>query len=175
MLLGQSPIASLSETSKHARLCANTYPIARADVLRAHPWNCCIKRVELAPLAAAPVGGQWSSQFAKPGDWLRTLDVGVEGQEEYQFEGGRILANTTALVLRYVADVTEGNWDSNLVGLMVLRMVKDLAYPVTKSTSLAELKAREYEMAKRHAKTTDAQENPPEEIVDSPFIAARSR
>lgn len=175
MLLGQAPIASLAEQTKQARLCANLYPIARQDVLRMHPWNCCIKRVELAPLADAPVGRQWAAQFTKPSDWLRTLDVGSDGQEEYQFEGNRILANVSSLVLRYVADVTEGEWDSHLVDLMTKRMVKDLAYPVTKSTSLAELKAREYEMAKKAAKTVDGQENPPEEISDSPFIAARSQ
>lgn len=178
MLLGQAPIASLSEpTNKTAILCANTYPNARLDILRRHNWNCAIWRVDLAPLAGTPPGSEWSNWFLRPGDWVRTLDVLPRGLE-YAFEGNRILANTTALTLRYIRNVSESQWDSHLVDLAIKRMVKDLAYPVTKSTSLAQLKATEYADALKWAKTVDGQENPPESIDadgGSPFIAARGR
>lgn len=173
MLLGAAPIASLSEQGKSATLCANLYPLARRDMMRMHAWNCAIRRVLLAPLSDAPPYG-WSHWFAKPGDWLRTLDVGLRGQGlDYEFEGNRILCNTTSLPFRYVSDVTEGNWDSHMVDVMVKRMVADLAYPITKSTSLAQLKQSLYQDAKKTAKAVDGQENPPEEIDDSPFIAVR--
>ncbi len=172
MLLGAAPIASLAETTKSATLCANLYPLARKDLLRSHVWNCCVKRVLLAPLVDVPVFG-WSHQFAKPGDWLRVLSVGDGIELDYEFEGNRILCDTDSLPLRYVADVTEGNWDSHMVDVMVKRMAADLAYPITKSTSLAQLKLQQYEEAKKAAKSVDGMENPPEEIADSPFIAAR--
>lgn len=173
MLLGAAPIASLSEASKGAILCANLYPLARKDLLRRHPWNCTVKRVLLAPLAGAPPYGA-SHWFAKPGDWLRTLDVGRRGDDlDYEFEGGRILCNVTSLPFRYVADVTEANWDSHMVDVMIKRMSADLSYPVTKSTSLAQLKQALYQDALKLAKNVDGQENPPEEIESSPFLAVR--
>lgn len=174
MLLGAAPIASLAETGKSATLCANLYPLARKDLMRRHPWNCCIKRVLLAPLASAPEF-DYTYQFAKPGDWLRVLNVGEANNPlEYEFAGNRILCDTNSLPLRYVADITEGNWDSHMVDVMVKRMCSDLAYPITKSTALAQLKLAQYNEALKIAKSVDGQENPPEQIDDSPFIAVRS-
>lgn len=175
MLLGAAPIASLAETSKQARLCANIYPNARLDVLRRHNWNCAVWRVNLAPLAGTPPGGEWSHWFARPGDWVRTLSVLPDGLD-YDFEGNRILANSSSITLRYVRDIGEGTWDAHLVDVMVKRMLKDLAYPITKSASLAELKAKEYHEALRTAKTIDGQERPADSLdADgaSPFISVR--
>lgn len=173
MLLGAEPIASLSEESNGAILCANLYPLARKDLLRRHSWNCAVTRVLLPPLSGAPAYG-WSHWFAKPGDWLRTLDVGDKDDDlEYEFEGNRILCNATSLPFRYVADIIEQKWDSHMVDVMVKRMCSDLAYPITKSTSLATLKLQQYADALKTAKTIDGQENPPEEIDDSPFLAVR--
>lgn len=172
MLLGDRPIASLSEGTKQAILCANLYPLARKEVLRSHVWNCAVKRVQLAALAAAPAYG-WTHQFAKPGDWLRLLDVGECGQDEYAFEGNRILANQSSLKVRYLADITEGYWDFSLVDVMVKRMEAGLAYPITKSTTLAQMKEQIYRGALRAAKAIDGQENPPEQYGDTPFLSVR--
>lgn len=173
-LLGDSPIASLSEpNNKRAQLCANIYPLAKLDILRAHPWNCLTKRVILSPLSEAPEF-EWGYQFALPGDCLRVLTVGFDGApEEYRLEQNRIKARSNVLRLLYQQNLGEGYWDANLVDVMIKRMVRDLAYPVTKSASLAEVKAREYEIAFKRAKAVDGQENPPEDWEDSPFIAVR--
>jgi hypothetical protein len=177
LLLGDKPIASLGEAGQKAQLCANLYPIAKRATLRCHPWNCLIKRVVLTPLASAPAF-DWRYQFALPGDVLRILQVGHTGSTlPYETEGGRILCNTDQLPLRYVADVTEGNWDDLLVDVMVKRMECDLAYPITKSTSLRDSLLTEFMrpavgvLAK--AKNVDAQENPPEDWGDSPFLSVR--
>lgn len=172
ILVGDKPIASLSEQTTRASVCANLYPIARRQMLRMHVWNCAVKRVKLSALAGAPTYG-WSNWFAKPGDWLRVLDVGSCGKDDYAFEGNRILANQETLLLRYVADVTEGMWDAGLTDVMVLRMAADLAYPIAKSASLVQVKQQEYQAALRVAKAIDGQENPPEEFGDSPFLQVR--
>lgn len=174
LLLGDSAIASLTENTDRARRCANIYPQARRDVMRGHPWNCLVRRVQLAPLASPPPFG-WAQQFNLPGDCLRLLDVGVNNcQVEFECEGNKILANAMVLNVRYVADATESAWDANLTDIMIKRMVKDLAYPITKSTSLAQLKAQEFELAWKRAKSVDGQENPPEDFAsNSPFLEAR--
>jgi len=173
-LLGDAPISSLTEANRNAAtLCSNIYPLAKAEVLRSHPWNCLTTRVVLSPEVTTPAF-EWSYQFVKPGDCLRVISVGYDGSPEpYLMENGKILANTTVLRLLYVADKSEGNWDTQLVDVMVKRMAKDLAYPITKSATLAEAMAGEYLRAMKRARSTDGQENPPEDWNDSPFIAAR--
>lgn len=172
ILVGDKPIASLTEQTTRAAICNNLYPLAKRDLLRAHLWNCAIKRVQLTALSGAPAY-DWSNWFAKPGDWLRLIDVGNCGADDYAFEGNRILANQSTLLLRYVSEATEGAWDSSLTDVMIKRMAADLAYPITKSTSLMQVKQQEYQVALRTAKAIDGQENPPEQFGDSPFIAAR--
>lgn len=176
ILLGDVAIASLTENTDRARKCANVYPQARRDVLRAHPWNCLVRRVQLAPMAQAPAFG-WGQQFALPGDCLRLLEVGQSrwcSGADYELENGRVLANAQVLNVRYIADLPESAWDANLTDIMIKRMVKDLAYPVTKSTSLAQLKAQEFEVAYKRAKSVDGQENPPDDLsLSSPFLEAR--
>lgn len=173
-LLGDVPIAALNEpNNRRATLCANIYPQAKLDVLRAHPWNCLTKRVVLSPLSAAPEF-EWGYQFQLPGDCLRVLTVGYDNApEDYRLEQNRINARSNVLRLLYQQNLAEGYWDANLVDAMTKRMVRDLAYPITKSASVAEVKAREYEIGLRRAKAVDGQENPPEAWEDSPLIAVR--
>ncbi len=172
ILLGEAPIASLSEQSKRATQAANLWPMAKRDLLRLHNWNCAIKRVILAPLTTAPAFG-FAQQFAKPGDWIRLIQCGEQGETDYVFEGNRVLANTNTLKLVYVAEVETGVWDALLTDLAVKRMARDLAYPVTRSASLKAEAAQEYKDALRTSKTIDGQENPPETWGDSPFVDVR--
>lgn len=176
LLLGDSPIASFTESTARARYCANLYPIAKRAILRAHPWNCAIKRVNLAPESTTPAFG-WRYQFARPSGWLRTIQVGEDGELEYQMEGVRFLANTNVLPLVYVEEVSESSWDALLTDLMVKRMEMDLAYPITKSTSLRDSLKQEFYQpgvgVLARAKAVDGQENPPEDWNDSPFLSIR--
>jgi hypothetical protein len=175
--LGDKAIADLQESTARATICANLYPLAKLDILRRHPWNCAVRRVVLAPLADTPAS-DWSYQFPMPGDFLRLMQVGYLGQQlDYSFEGGRVLANVTALPIVYVANITEGDFDSLLVNVMTLRMEMELAYPITKSTSLRDsLKQEFYAPAVgvlATAKNIDGQENPPEEWASSSLIESR--
>lgn len=171
--LGDQPIASFTEATQRATLCANLYPAERLDMLRAHPWNCAKKRTVLSPLSEAPAF-EWGYQFALPGDLLRILQVGYDGQpEDYIVENGRILARSNVLRLVYVADINEGGWDAALVRAMTKRMAAVLAYPITKSASLAQEKVSEAELAFKRAKAVDGQEEPPESWDDSSLLAAR--
>lgn len=173
ILLGEAPIASLTETSKRATQAASLWPTARRDMLRMHNWNCALTRVVLSPLVATPAFG-YTYQFTKPGDFLRLVQCGEYGETDYVFEGNRIFSNEAVLKLVYIADVDTGQWDSMLTDLAILRMARDLAYPVTRSSSLRSEMNQEYRMAERAARNIDGQENPPENWGDSPFIAVRS-
>ena len=178
-LLGDAPISSLTDGTKRANLVNNIWATTRDDVLRCHPWNCLVTRVALAPLVAAPVGTQWGYQFTRPGDFLRLLAVtDADGlAQDYAFEANRILADTDTIYLHYLARKDTSEWDSNLVNVMIRRMQLELAYPITKSTSLRDALRQEYHAkgigVLAQAKSVDGQENQPENYGDSPLVAVR--
>lgn len=169
--LGAQTINALDEASERARLCSNLYETVRDDMLRAHPWNCAIKRVQLAPDAGAPEFG-YSHRFTLPGDWLRTLSV--ENVTDYAIEGRCILCNAAALNLRYVfRNANESTWDAALVRVMTLAMAARMAYAITQSTSKQQLCMQELEFELRKARAIDGQEEPPETLGDFPLLQSR--
>jgi hypothetical protein len=176
LLLGDKPIDSFDVNNDRTRLCANLYIQKRDRVLRSHPWNCAVKRAILSPDTTAPVYG-WQYQYQLPGDWLRTLNVGVEDSPiDYTTEGRKILTNSASCPLRYIyRNTNEGTWDSLLVDAMTQVMVAALTYAITKSTSK---QATEEEIVRRvlkEARAIDGQDGTPETLGDFPMLANRMR
>jgi hypothetical protein len=174
LLLGDQTINSLTEGSPRARLAANLYDSTRDDLLRSHPWNCAVKRVILAPDVDAPAF-DYGAQFSLPGDWLRNLSVGPDGQEvDYKVEGQKIIANGTSLALRYIfRNDNEATWDALLVTGMELKMAAAMAYGITKSTSLADMMYGKLERHMKTARSTDGQDDPAQTLGDERLYSAR--
>lgn len=174
LMLGAQTINSLTEGTDRALLAANLYDSTRDDVLRSHPWNCAVKRVILPPEAAAPAFG-YSASFLLPADWLRTLQVGEDGYElDYKTEGGRILADTNALPLRYVfRNDQESTWDAMLVKAMELRMAAEMAYAITSSASMADMHHNKLQQHMKQARAVDGMDDPPQELGDYPLLQSR--
>jgi hypothetical protein len=139
-----------------------------------HAWPCIRKQVVLAPEAAEPEF-DWTHKFLLPSDWMRTLQVGQRGERiEHEHIGRSIYADTDTLRLVYAwRNEDPAQWDSLLCDLACSEMVARLAYPVTQSASLAELKRREANQALKVAKSIAGQDNQPEDFGDSPFYEAR--
>ena len=176
LMLGDAPINSFEENNDRTRLVANLYTMRRDAVLRAHPWNCAIKRVILSPDLNAPVFG-WDYQFTLPNDWIRTLSVGADGiEDEYKEEGRKILMDSNACLLRYVfRNEVEATWDSLLIYAMTEVMKSTLAYAVTKSASKEELTEAIVQRVVKQARAIDGQEGTPETLGDFPLLANRMR
>lgn len=173
LMVGAGPISSLSENTDQARICSNLYQPVVDAVMRRHTWNCCIKRVILAPLADAPAF-DYSAQFPLPSDWVRTIQVGEHGNElGYITEGRKILANTAALSLRYVARVSEDQWDASMIDVVTLAMAARIAYPITKSSALAQTLEGKLQYEFKFARAVDGQDDPPETLGDFPSFASR--
>ncbi len=175
LMLGDSPIADFSEDEDRVRLCANLYPSVRLSILRGHPWNCCAARVVLAPDAVAPPFGPFAYRFQLPSDCLRVISVGEDGAEiDWRTEGRYLLASDAVCKLKYVSsNVLEAYFDPLLVDLLTITMAARMAYPITKSASLAADLKTEAARALKYAKATDGQEDPPETLGDMRFMHAR--
>lgn len=174
LLLGAQTINAFNENNDRAKLASNLWENCRDAVLRGHPWNCAVKRVELAADVATPAF-EWSAQYTLPGDFLRLLSVGEEGEDvPFQMESGKILCDEDTVKLRYIFKNTNvTSWDSLLVEAMTAYMAMTMAYPITKSASVQEAMAKLYQYKLQQARSVDGQENPPEEFGDRPFITAR--
>lgn len=174
LLLGAQPINDLSEDTDRARLASNLYPSQRDAALRAHPWNCCIKRVALAPDAVPPAFG-WTYQFTLPSDFLRALSVGQDGAEEdYRIEAGKLLCDVNPAYLRYTfRNENPATWDHLLVQAMELQMAAAMAYGITQSATLRDSLRGEVALFLKRARAVDGQDTPPETLGDERLISAR--
>ncbi|WP_433886948.1 hypothetical protein [Pseudomonas vranovensis] len=176
LMLGAQTINDFADQNNldRAKLCANLYPTQRDTILRAHPWNCCIKRIVLAPIAEPPAFG-YSHAFELPSDCLRVLEVGTGGcQIDHQVEARSIQADTTVLELRYVfRNEVESSWDAHLIDLMTAAMAATLAYPITQSTSERDSREAKLVQLMRQAKAVDGQEDPPQTLGDERLLGAR--
>lgn len=174
LMLGDNPIADFEEDSDAARLASNLWPTARDYVLRRHPWNCATKRVALSPDTTAPAF-DFNYQFTLPGDFLRVLSIGQEGERpRYKVEGRKILMDENACLLRYIwRNENPASWDAMLIMGMTMVMRGLFAYPVTQSGTLEQVIEQELKDILRQARAVDGQEDDPEAMDDSPLYAAR--
>jgi hypothetical protein len=173
-MLGAKPISEFNEANDRTTLAANLFPMVRDDILRSHPWNCAIKRKNLAPMTEAPEF-DYSAKFLLPPDWLRTLSVGEYGQEiDYRHEGRTILADASVLPLRYVfRNEDVATWDVMLIDMVTVAMAERMAYPITQSSSLADSMRQRLEMMAKRARAVDGQDDPPEMLGDERLLSAR--
>ncbi|AYR23024.1 hypothetical protein [Herbaspirillum rubrisubalbicans] len=172
--LGAKTIASFAEGSDHATLASNLFPSVRDSMLRAHYWNCAIKRVLLSPLTQTPAF-DFAYQFSLPGDWIRTVQVGRKGyQIPYRSEGRNILSDAAQLPLVYVfRNENPASWSTNFIRVMEQAMAAEMAYAVTASSSLRDSMNAELQQMLKVAKAIDGQDDPPEEFEEGSLVESR--
>ena len=155
--LGASTILSLTEDSKNARLCNARYTQVRDSLFRSHPWNCLIKRAELARDTEVPSWG-FSYQFTLPADCLRVLTI-LNYDYDYKVEGRKILANHGTVKIQYVARIDDANqYDELLRETISAALAADIAYAVTSSNPTAANMYELFQSKLKEARFVDATE-----------------
>jgi hypothetical protein len=155
--LGASTILTLTEDSKNARLCNARYTQVRDSLFRSHPWNCLIKRVELARDTEVPSWG-FSYQFTLPADCLRVLTI-LKYDYDYKVEGRKILANHGTVKIQYVARINDANqYDELLRETISAALAADIAYAVTSSNPTAANMYELFQSKLKEARFVDATE-----------------
>ena len=178
-LLGASTISALTDDSKNARLCNQTYEPVRNRVFRSHAWNCLHKRVQLAQNSTAPVV-EYSYAYALPSDCLRVLKVhngstdSIKSDIDYKLEGRNIVTNEGTVYIIYIAiDTDPNNYDTYLQESISHQLAADLAYAVTNNATLADKYMVRADERLREARFIDATENSLGTIESSEFTDAR--
>ncbi|KAK6697159.1 hypothetical protein SNK04_014247 [Fusarium graminearum] len=104
--LGAQPISSFDEAGgaaqlDRAKLAAGLYPQVRKAVLRSHPWNCAIRRVQLSLTprrrsSAMPIASCSPATGCAPGD-----------VDEHQWDSLLVDAMTATMAVRMAYPITK--------------------------------------------------------------------
>jgi len=169
--VGEERISSIDENNKRAKILKEQYEKVRDDVLRSHPWNFALKRVQLAQSTATPSYG-FDYYYVIPSDCLRILEVSPD--MKYQVEGGLLLSDETTVKIRYIAKITDTtHYDPNFVEAFALRLAADIAYPLVNSVNLKQSLLGEYSAFIQDARTFNGQEGSPQDFAQDYWLNAR--
>lgn len=171
--VGANIITSLDEGSTEATTAGAVWDQVRQSALRLHPWNFASKDLELAQVTG---GGdvEHEYQYNLPSDFIRLLKV--YDDPTYKLKDGSVFTNYPSCRIRYIFDSTDPvKWDSAFVDVVAYKLATEIAYALTKSTSLMQSMQALYEDSARKARAFDASEDIPDLIApfDSPFISVR--
>ena len=186
--LGANNISSFDENSKPARLINQRYDSVRDSVFRAHPWNCLIRRAELAQETDAPAFG-YTYQYALPTNpyCLRVLEFtngtlsypqdnmkSNTGGPVFIVEGRKLLSDEGVVKIKYVARITDPQeYDANLIDVLAASLAFEISYAITGSNSVKQMMAAEYSDKLKQARSVDGTEGAPQRLEASDFIESR--
>jgi hypothetical protein len=187
-IIGATNISAFDENSKVGRLINQRYDSVRDSVFRAHPWNCLMRRVELAQDTQTPAFG-YTYQYTLPSDpyCLRVLEFSNgslhypydnmfsnTGGAAFVIEGRKLLTDEGTARIKYIGRVTDPNqYDVLLTECIAAKLAAEIAYAVTGSNSVFELAAAVYVDKLREARFVDATENAAIRLEASDFIESR--
>lgn len=170
--IGQERINSLDDTTKVARLCKERLPYCVLEVLRDHPWNFAMARASLSRLSDEPLF-DWSYAYQKPTDCVRIWKAETD-DIEFVVEGDQILTDEDTFYCRYItSNVTPGKYPPDFAETVAFRLAADLAYAIAQSSALQESMLKMYSMRLKLAKSNDAQEGTPDELIETTWDKVR--
>ena len=176
-MLGQASIISMTEDNEAARLCNGLYAYNRDETIRAYPWNCAMKRAELAQVATGPLW-EYDYQYVLPADPLCLRVMKMKESEEYGYKWkilGRFLeTDSSTCTILYLAQLKDVNdMDVLLRGTIAARLAAAICYALTGSSTQQDKLWALYQLKLREAKSVDAQEGSVEQMFSDPFLDAR--
>ena len=186
--LGANNISSFEENSKPARLINQRLDSVRDSVFRAHPWNCLLRRAELAKESDSPAFG-YANQFTLPTNpyCLRVLEFSNgtlsypqdnmfsnTGGPVFVIEGRKLLSDEGIAKIKYVSRVTDPQeYDANLIDTLAAAIAFEVSYAITGSNTVKQMMAAEYSDKLKQAAFVDGTEGAPQRLEASEFIESR--
>lgn len=173
-------ITNLADDTEEARWCNRFYGQCRDEILRSHPWNFAMKRVNLTELSTVPVN-EWSHQYGLPSDYISLYQLNEfmcwgygsiqNSSKLFQIENGALLTNATAATIRYVFQQTDTTkYDPLFVTALSILLASKIAKPITGNDGTPWTQRYE-QIALPRAMKYDAREDKPNVI--SPIETSR--
>lgn len=172
--LGEQTIIALTEDSKSARVCNLFYSDTRDSLLRSHPWNFAIKRVELAKLTTTPIYG-FDSEFQLPSDCLRVMYTDLQSSnQDFRVEGKKLLANSDSIRIEYISRVEDTTqFDASFVDALWMLLASRIAYNISDNNTLVDFLNSASDKAIQKAKAINGQEGIPYPTEADEWLNAR--
>lgn len=163
-MIGVDPIIALSENSSSARNVNLIWDISRRKVLEDFAWGFAIKRKILSRLATNPLY-EYTYEYQKPNDCIAIIST--QSDLPIAIEGTSILTNDSQLTIRYVSDINNTElFSPNFTNALAIYLASKLAYPLLADTGRANELYNYYRQSISHAKTAEALQNTPRELVN---------
>lgn len=173
ILLGAEIITDLAEGSNESTYAAALFDGVRQACLRIHPWNFALKEIEL-PAVSGGSDFKHKYQYNLPADFIRLITV--YDDPEFKLKGKSIYTNKDSCKIRFIYDNTDvSSWDSSFANVVSYKLAAELAYPITKSSSLMEAMTQQFARHLIEAKAIDGSEDIEDPIspYDNAFINVR--
>ena len=153
IMLGQQPITSLDDSNNRAVLANKRLADVRDSVLRAHNWNCAVRRASLNADETAPTWG-YDKRYALPSDFVRM--VGLEDPlTDYKIEAGNqghtvdnyLLSDATVMKITYIFRLTDvSKMDDTLKQAIATRLAAEIGQAVTGDINTANMMLEKYQL-----------------------------
>lgn len=133
--IGEWQIEDIYKDSQIERLCRLHLPQVRRSLLRLHPWNFAIRRVELPYSTQENVFG-FTRRYSLPSDYLQLLTLsgdkeGCQRIDRFKVEGQAVLCDSPRAFLEYVADVSCSEfWSTDFIECVTYKLAARLANPL---------------------------------------------
>ena len=189
-LLRANTIASFDDGTNEADIAKLYYADFAQDILTRYQWNFALKK-RLFNQTTAPVN-EWRYAHIVPAEVLRiwalypSNAVGAKPLNQFSINAPngqrQIHSNNSTIYGEYTVYTDEANWPGYFTHFAIHAFAALIALPVTDDPALADAMhtlawgtPSDGEKGGKFAVATaiDAQQQPPEEIFNSPFIEAR--
>ncbi len=174
LLLQAKTIISLTEDSTAARLCNGKYTKMRDATLRAYPWNCAMEFDSLAQSTDTPAW-KYDYKYALPTDpyCLRVIEMEYEETYSWKVMGRFLVTNNTECNIQYIKRITDPNdMDVLLQDTISTRLAAEICNAIA-GPKMFEGIWKLYQAKLREARSVDAQEGSPDDLMGDSFLDAR--
>lgn len=172
ILIGDTPINSLTGNSRREQVAANLYDNIVKNELSKHRWGFARKKAQLSLLVDEPIDNDWRSIYQLPTDMIALIKLNPN--VDYQIYGDKVYTNLSQeLHCDYIYDAPESEWPIYFSKMIEYALARDFASSIRDSAASADRMAQEYVNASRMARYTDSMQHPQKPIVNKPFISVR--
>jgi hypothetical protein len=170
-LLGVENIASLSDTSKAAKVCTTFYEKTKFHLLRSHNWNFAMERAYLTS-SGTPLF-EFKYKITKPNHYLRIVSF-YDYTGEFKEEGNYILLNQSSVKAKYIVDdIDEEDFDASFVIALASKLAETMCFQMTQNSAREQLLSVRHKNDIAEAKRNNAISNTPDAFQQDTWLAAR--
>ena len=167
-------ITSLDDDNDSAKACKILFPFTRDTVLRAHPWNFALKRVEIAEETTAPLY-EFEHSYVRLPDDLRVLQVN-DRKIKFKVEGRKIITDEVSPIkIKYIGQITDPNqFDELYTESLSLLLGSKLAVTLNQNDTLSKSLQDQYLVSLSKARSVSGQEGTQDGFEDRTLLDARA-